>query len=108
MSRERLEVPVDDDLSLDPRRPFADPAAEVVWAALCVLPAGAQHEVADQLAERLSLLEHEAPGHDRRRARAVAALREAARILKRSPSVTEYRELRQGQLLDVRADRKVD
>ena len=82
--------------ALNPGRPFKDPAAEVVWAALCVLPDGAQHELAAQLADRLSLLEADRPGPDHRRARGVAALREAARILNHSPSVGEYRALRDG------------
>lgn len=51
--------------------------------------------MAGHLAERLSLIEQDRPGHDYRRARAVAALREAAQLLGHSPSIREYRELRQ-------------
>lgn len=70
---------------------FADPSARAVWAALCALDPASQHDVLAELQERLG-----APvlaSSDVRVRRAIAALREAAEILGRSPSVGDYRRL---------------
>lgn len=70
---------------------FADPSARAVWAALCALDPASQHDVLAELQERLG-----APvlaSSDVRTRRAIAALREAAEILGRSPSVGDYRRL---------------
>ena len=79
---------------LNPNHPFEDPAAAAVWAAVCALPEGAQHEVCNRLVERLALVEQRATAQEVRVARGVAALREAADILGHSPTVGQYRELR--------------
>ena len=70
---------------------FADPSARAVWAALCALDPASQHDVLAELQERLG-----APAlasSDVRMRRAIAALREAAEMLGRSPSVGDYRRL---------------
>jgi len=79
---------------LNPNHPFEDPAAEAVWAAICALSEGAQHEVCKKLIERLALVEQRPTAQEVRVARAVAALREAADILGHSATVGQYRELR--------------
>lgn len=79
----------------EPNRRFEDPAAKAVWAAICTLPEGAQHQVAEYLVERLALVEQRGNAQEVRVARGVAALREAAQILGASPTVGQYRELRE-------------
>lgn len=67
----------------------------MVWAAVCVLPEGAQHQLADELLERLAIVEQRATGQEIRVARAVGALREVAQMLEGdSPSISQYRDLR--------------
>lgn len=75
--------------SLPPRgERFADPSARVVWAAITALPVASQHQILASLRERLGSTF--APGSQADRvAHAVRALREAAEILGRSPSVEE-------------------
>lgn len=77
----------------DPRRSFKDPAAAVVWAAISVLPEGAQHQLAEELLEHLAIAELRQTGQEIRVARAVGALREVAKNLGgASPTVSQYRE----------------
>jgi hypothetical protein len=72
---------------------FPDPAARVVWAGICALDEASQHDVLRELCERLAFPNERGPMNTRevRVARAIAALREAAEELGRSPS---YRHLR--------------
>jgi len=65
----------------------------VVWAAIMKLDAGVQREVLERLEVHLgeALLDPEKPG---RMQRAIRALRRAAELLGRSPSVKAYRRLR--------------
>lgn len=81
-------------MALDPKISFRDPAAGVVWAAMCTLEEGAQHELLAALGERLAFPEERPTPHGMRVARGVAALREAVGLLGHSPSVGEYRRLR--------------
>jgi hypothetical protein len=81
-------------MALNPSIKFKDQAAEVVWAAICTLEERAQHEVLAALGERLSFPDERATAHEIRVARGVAALREAAALAGHSPSVPEYRRLR--------------
>lgn len=75
---------------------FSDPSATVVWAGICALDEALHHEVLDALAERLAVPEERSSAHCVRVARAVAARRDAAKALDgRSPSVAEYRKLRE-------------
>lgn len=76
------------------RQLFSDSTAEVVWAAICALDEGLQHEVLRQLRERLAAADIRETPQQQRLARAIAALREAADKQGRSPSVGEYRRLR--------------
>lgn len=75
---------------------FPDPAARVVWAGVCALDEASQHDVLRELGNRLAFPAERGAVNTRqvREARAIAALREAAEILGRSPSVNEYRHLR--------------
>lgn len=73
---------------------FSDPAAAAVWAGICALDEGAQHEVLAELRERLGDAEERDGPLARKVARGVGALRAAARELGRSPSVRAYRDLR--------------
>lgn len=57
---------------------FADSSAQMVWAAICALEEGAQHDVLRSLRERLAVSGERSTPHEVRVARAVAALREAA------------------------------
>jgi hypothetical protein len=78
--------------SLPPRGElFTQPSARAVWAAICVLDVALQWEVLRELQTRLA-----APDllPDKRVARAVLALKEAAGALGRSPRESEYEELR--------------
>lgn len=83
---------------MPPERPraelFADPTAAVVWAAICALDEGAQHEVLRELRARLDDPTDRATKTARKIARGVAALRIAADELGRTPSVMAYRDLR--------------
>lgn len=75
---------------------FPDPATRVVWAGACALDEASQHDLLRELGRRLAFPNERAPMNTRevREARAIAALREAAEELGRSPSVNEYRHLR--------------
>mgnify|MGYP000200350684 CR=1 FL=1 len=73
---------------------FSDRSAEVVWAGICALDEGAQHEVLRELRRRLGDLSERTGDLNRKVARGVAALLQAAEILGRSPSVHAYRQLR--------------
>lgn len=73
---------------------FSDPAAEVVWAGICALEEGAQHQVLAELRQRLGVPSDRTGEPNRKVARGVAALRQASEILGRSPSVRAYRRLR--------------
>jgi hypothetical protein len=68
----------------------------VVWAGICALEEASQHDVLQELGRRLAFPGERGPmnSHGVRQARAIAALREAAGELGRSPSVSQYRELR--------------
>lgn len=81
-------------MALNPEIRFRDPAAQVVWAAMCTLEEAAQHELLAALRQRLAFPEERLSPHAARVARGVAALREVAALVGRSPSVREYRELR--------------
>lgn len=81
-------------MALNPDIRFRDPAAQVVWAALCTLEEAAQHELLTALQQRLAFPEERLSPHAARVARGVAALREVAALVGRSPSVGEYRRLR--------------
>jgi hypothetical protein len=72
---------------------FAHPLGSAVWAAIMTLDAGVQREVLERLEVHLgeALLDPEKPG---RMQRAIRALRRAAELLGRSPSVKAYRRLR--------------
>jgi len=71
-------------------QPFTDPSAEVVWAAICALDEGSQHEVLEELRQRLAAADLRETPQQTRQARAVAALRECAAIVARAPSKGEY------------------
>lgn len=78
------------------RERFQEPAARVVWAGICALDEGMQHLILEELRERLHIVERRESPRETRAARAVAALREASELLEgRSPSVGEYRGLRE-------------
>lgn len=72
---------------------FAHPVGAAVWAAIMTLDAGLQHEILERLDLHLgeALLDPNKPG---RKQRAIRALRRAAELLGRSPSVKAYRRLR--------------
>lgn len=75
---------------------FPEPSSRVVWAAICALDEASQHDLLRELGKRLAFPADRAPVNTRalREARAIAALREAADELGKSPSVNEYRHLR--------------
>jgi hypothetical protein len=75
---------------------FPEPAARVVYAGICALDEASQHDVLRELGKRLAYPKERGPLNTRevRVARAIAAVREAADILGRSPSVNEFRHLR--------------
>jgi hypothetical protein len=90
------DLPSDDLLIEDRPRGelFRDPAAKVVWAGICALDEASQHDVLDQLRLRLVVFDTRKGDINTKRARAVAALRNAAKRLGgRSPSVADYRRL---------------
>jgi Homing endonuclease associated repeat len=77
------------------RRRFRDPRSEVVWAGVETLDPSAQHEFLRELATRhASSLSDPHSLTDRIRA-GVVALHEVADILGHSPSVKEYRRVRE-------------
>lgn len=73
---------------------FSDPAAAAVWAGICALDEGIQHEVLVELRERLGDPDERDGPLARKVARGVGDLRRAAKELSRSPSVRAYRELK--------------
>lgn len=74
---------------------FPDPATRVVWAGIKALDEAAQHDLLEELGARLAFpAEREGGPRAIKEARAIAALREAASMLGRSPAVSEYRKLR--------------
>jgi hypothetical protein len=84
------------------RHRFEDPAAEVVWAAITALDEGLQHEVLVELRSWLGDPVGRGSAGADRAARAIAALRRVAEELGkngrlRSPSVGEYRLLRESK-----------
>jgi hypothetical protein len=62
-------------MSLEPKTQFKDPAAAVVWAGICALEEGAQHDVLDALTERLLAPEERPTGEQVRTARGMESLR---------------------------------
>lgn len=73
---------------------FEDPAADVVWAGLMTLDVALQHRVLRELASDLAL-DVVAPKTATQRVRAaVAALHDCYDLIGHSPSVKEYRRLR--------------
>ena len=77
------------------RSRFQHPESEIVWAAIDALDAGLQHEVLRELATRFASAGREPKTTRDKVGAAVAALHEAAAILGHSPSIKEYRALRQ-------------
>ncbi len=73
---------------------FSDAAAKAVWAAIITLPEAEQHLVLSELRTRLACLEG-VTSHETRVRFALGCLRDAAELLGRSPSVGDYRELRE-------------
>ena len=80
-----------------PRKPFRrfeSLETEIVWAAVERLDIAARHSLLEELTNELFVEPHlRAQGPSAREARAVLALREAARALGKSPSIQEYAEL---------------
>jgi Homing endonuclease associated repeat len=77
-------------------RVFTDPAAEVVWAGVMALDVALQHEVLRELASTIAVAPADRLSSASNKIRAaVAALREAHDLLGRSPSVRDYKELRE-------------
>lgn len=73
---------------------FRDPSAAVVWAGICALDEASQHDVLEALRVRLVAFDSRSGEISHKRARAVAALRQAAqRLGGKPPSVAEYRKL---------------
>lgn len=73
---------------------FGDPSATVVWAGICALDEATQHDVLRELQTRLSVFDTRKGDINQKRARAIAALRQAAQLLGgKSPSVNEYQRL---------------
>lgn len=90
-----MDITKDDLEDERPRRGlFKDPAAVPVWAGILALDEATQHEVLKELRVRLVAFDTREGGIDKRRAKAIAALRHAAaRLGGRSPTITEYRRL---------------
>lgn len=87
---------------------FEEQATEVVWAGICALDEAEQHLVLEALRERLGRSEARESPHAVKVARAIAGLREVAGILGHSPSVTEYRIIRNERIeLDLPPDGSV-
>lgn len=78
-----------------PRRGlFKDPAAVPVWAGVLALDEATQHDVLAELRVRLVAVDERQGDLNKRRAKAIAALRgAAARLGGKSPTITEYRRL---------------
>lgn len=74
---------------------FQDPAAEVVWAGLMTLDVALQYQVLRELASDLAFEASEPKTAVQRIKASIAALHECYDILGRSPSVSEYRRLRE-------------
>jgi hypothetical protein len=74
-------------------RHFNHAEAELIWAAVMTLDEPAKHEVYEHLADHLVVGRGRTRRHSERRDASVAALREAAEILGRSPSIRDYRGL---------------
>lgn len=77
-----------------PPRRFERLESEIVWRAIDVLDVGCQFEILRELATRFAVsgrVNHTSASNARA---AVVALREAADVLGRSPSIKEYRSLR--------------
>lgn len=73
---------------------FSDPSAEAVWAAICVLDEGSQHDLLAELRRRLARADLRDGPADTRRADSIRALREAATFNGGSPSRRNYVQLR--------------
>ncbi len=85
---------------------FRDPSATVVWAGICALDEASQHDVLKELQMRLAVFDTRKGDLNQKRARAIAALRQAAQLLGgKSPSIKDYRRLaRENPALDWPAD----
>ncbi len=73
---------------------FSDPGAKVVWAGICALDEGTQHQVLAELRQRLGNPDERTGPLARKEARGIGCLRRAADALGRSPSQRAYRDLR--------------
>lgn len=90
-----MDITAEDLQDERPRRGlFKDPAAVPVCAGITALDEAAQHEVLREL--RVHLVAHDTRAGDisKKRARSIAALHHAARLLQgKSPTISEYRRL---------------
>lgn len=87
----RAEVPA----APERNKRFAHPAIEPIFAAFKILPLAAQHEFYEYVAELLAGCIDPETDRERRQAAAIRALRDTARELGHSPSVPEYRTVRE-------------
>lgn len=77
-----------------PYRRFESRETEIVWAAVECLDIADQHDLLDALTQALFVEPHlKAKAPSAREARAVLALREAAKILGHAPSIKEYTDI---------------
>lgn len=77
-----------------PYRRFESRETEIVWAAVERLDVADQHALLDELTQELFVEPHlKAQTSSARESRAVLALREATKILGRSPSIKEYSDI---------------
>jgi len=77
-----------------PYRRFESRETEMVWAAVEQLDIAAQHDLFETLTQELFVEPHlKAKAPSAREARAVLALREAAKLLGHSPSIKEFAEI---------------
>jgi hypothetical protein len=90
-----MDITADDLIDERPTRGlFKDPAAVPVWAGILTLDEATQHEVPAELRVRLVSFDERQGDLNKRRAKAIAALRQAAsRLGGKSPTITEYRRL---------------